>query len=95
MLISASEEDVADLTTWLDEHPAAEDMKEAGIDPATKGRLDALFGKIRERDKDAYPCYTPVPLDLVPVLDWVIDDWCEVLASHDEGFSTELTCVEA
>lgn len=92
MLIAHSEEEIADLRTWLAEHPDAEDMKAEGMDPAVKPRIDQLFAIVL--DHGAFPSCWPVPPDLVPVLEWVIEDWAEVLGSHNEEFHTELSSLE-
>jgi hypothetical protein len=94
MLVINSDEELGSLAEWLREHPDEEDMKADGLDPALKPRLDA-FLRSAEESHDALPFYTPVPLDLAPLLEWVMDDWGEVLASHDEALETELLSVEA
>jgi hypothetical protein len=96
MLVAANQEELGDIATWLDEHPSKEEMVEAGIGEEIKPRLDALLTRvINERDADAYPVYVPVPHDLAPLLDLTIEDWSEVLTSHDEELLTDLVSVEA
>jgi len=92
MLSAQSEEELADIANWLDEHPSDEELAEEGIDPSIRARLDTWLANVR--DAETYPCFAPVPPDLVRMLEMVIDDWCEVLSSHADEFYTHLVCSE-
>jgi hypothetical protein len=92
MLSAQSEEELADIANWLDEHPSDEELAEEGIDPSIRARLDTWLANVR--GAETYPCFAPVPPDLVRMLEMVIDDWCEVLSSHVDEFYTHLVCSE-
>jgi hypothetical protein len=94
MLVVNSEEELGSLVEWLREHPDEDDMKADGLNPALKPRLDAFLQTL-DTSHDTIPFYVPVPLDLAPLLEWVMDDWAEVLGSHNEALESELLSVEA
>jgi hypothetical protein len=73
-----TEEEVASLADWLDTHADDEDMPEnAGEASHWLGTLEVRAGEEIE-----------VPAELVEAVDWVIDDWSEVLGSHNEDLVT-------
>ena len=94
-LIAGSGEELGDILTWLDEHPDDLDLKEAGIDPAVRGRLDTWLQGVAKDAGETYPRRIEVPAEYAAMLQMVIDDWCEVLSSHDEDFGTRLDPVPA
>jgi hypothetical protein len=95
MLAIGSGSELGDLMDWIDEHPSDEEMEEEGIPITTRARLDTWLRKIPdEQEPDAFPCYVPVPLELVNLLNMLIEDWSEVETSHGEIFTTMLTSSE-
>ncbi|MCS3449921.1 hypothetical protein M2222_001256 [Bradyrhizobium elkanii] len=95
MLAIGSADELGDLITWIDEHPSDEELDEEGIPVTNRARLDTwLQGIAEHQEQDAYPCYVPVPLELVGILNMLIDDWSEVENSHGETFTTMLTSSE-
>lgn len=91
MLAIGSADELGDLITWIDEHPSDEELDEEGIPVTNRARLQGIA---EHQEQDAYPCYVPVPLELVGILNMLIDDWSEVENSHGETFTTMLTSSE-
>jgi hypothetical protein len=85
-LNAANETDLADLLVWLNEHPddISEEVRVQAKDFLAQ-TIDAT---------EAYPCTIYVPTHLVDALTGVIEDWVEVLGSHDEDFLTTLMVIE-
>ncbi|MGX1364054.1 hypothetical protein [Bradyrhizobium elkanii] len=95
MLAISSADELGDLITWIDEHPSDEELDEEGIPVTNRSRLYTwLQGIAEHQEQDAYPCYVPVPLELVGILNMLIEDWSEVENSHGETFTTMLTSSE-
>jgi uncharacterized protein (DUF2342 family) len=82
LLNAANEEELSDLAVWLESHP----------DEVThENRFEAIDWLHRMMDETAaYPCSIAVPSHLIDAIDGVIEDWIEVLTSHDESFLTDL-----
>jgi hypothetical protein len=95
MLVIGSESELTDLIDWINDHPSDEEMDEEGIPVTVRARLDTWLRNIAdEQEKYAYPCYVPVPLDLVNLLNLLIEDWAEVEESHGETFTTVMVTSE-
>ena len=95
MLVIGSESELNDLIDWIEDHPSDEEMDEEGIPITTKARLDTWLRKILdESERDAYPAYIPVPLELVNLLNMLIEDWSEVEGAHGETFTTMMVSSE-
>ncbi|WFU52243.1 hypothetical protein QA639_21280 [Bradyrhizobium pachyrhizi] len=95
MLVIGSESELNDLIDWIADHPSKEELDEEGIPETNRARLDTWLRQILdESEKDAYPAYYPVPLELVNLLNMLIEDWSEVEGAHGETFTTMLTSSE-
>ncbi|MEH2517417.1 hypothetical protein V1279_002990 [Bradyrhizobium sp. AZCC 1610] len=81
-LTAANAEEIHDLITWLDDHPA---------DVSSQWRdATAHWLMVFVENTDAFPAFIAVPEELIETLDAVIEDWVEVLTAHNEDFLTEL-----
>ena len=95
MLVIGSESELSDLIDWIADHPSEDEMDEEGIPATVRARLDTWLRNIAdEQEKDAYPSYVPVPLELVTLLNLLIEDWAEVEESHGETFTTMMVSSE-
>jgi hypothetical protein len=95
MLVIGSDSELSDLIDWITDHPSEEEMDEEGIPVTVRARLDTwLRGIAEEQESDSYPCYVPVPLELVNLLNMLIEDWSEVEQSHGETFTTLIVSSE-
>jgi hypothetical protein len=94
MLTVVSDEELGDLIEWLREHPDDGDIEADGLDAAAlRVRLDRMLRDIQTH-APSFPFFTPVPLDLVPLLQWAMEDWAEILESHDDSLKSDLMMVE-
>jgi hypothetical protein len=90
MICIQSDEEASDLIAWLDHHPQPEDFDGPNVEElygeATREAAQAWLQMMRDTGEgpDSYPIHAPIPLRLIPVIDAVIDDWAEVLGSHNE-----------
>lgn len=85
-LVVASEEELDDLSVWLELHPD---------DVTLEIRFEAIdFLHQTIEAVSTFPSTVYVPTHLVDAIDGVIEDWAEVLAAHDESFETHLIQVD-
>ncbi len=87
LLTAASDTELADLSVWLEDHPA--DMDET-MRWAAQSWLDSMI-----ENTTAYPAFIVVPSHYCEALDEVIEDWCEILTAHGETFETTLVLDDA
>jgi hypothetical protein len=85
-LIAASEEELSDLSVWLENHPddVTHEVRFEAID-----FLDQTIDAV-----DAYPSTIYVPSHLVEALVGLIEDWAEVLGAHNESLETTIMVIE-
>ncbi|MGX9944920.1 hypothetical protein ACTG4Q_20880 [Bradyrhizobium denitrificans] len=82
-LHAASEEELSDLSVWLEHHPdnVTEEVRFEAIDFLHQ-TIEAI---------ETYPATVYVPTQFVSALHGVIDDWAEVLGAHNESLETTIT----
>lgn len=93
MLSLNDDGELADILTWLDEHPDDDALRAEGIDESTRWRLNDWLMKVA-KETESFPWFVPVPLGLARILEMVIENYAEVEASHGESFDAGLTCSE-
>lgn len=89
LLTLCTQQEASDILDWMHTHAAETDWPHG-----TTAATIWLHQIVANADDDAYPHFVAVPDEHVEAIAYAIEDWIEVLTSHDEELLTTLDKAE-